>query len=244
MRRMAPHFESRSRDCLTLTRMGLSLFVRKIVRSTVAVEHRGAHDTRVAPQLGNAEFSLSAQEVQRLVAAGAPPRDQALLRLLVETGVRRSEAAGVHAGDVDADKLLLVVQRGKGGKQRVVPITPELAEALRPLAGADAENHVFRSRQGDSLSPRQINRIVAGAGRRAGVAHPNPRYRQITCHLLRHTFARLWKAEGGSIESLSNILGHSSVKTTWDVYGTESLDDVQRNYAQTIRSIFGSEDTP
>jgi integrase len=224
--------------------MGLSLFVRKIVRSTVAVDHRGAHDARVAPQLGNAEFSLTAQDVQRLVAAGSPPRDQALLRLLVETGVRRSEAAGVRAGDVDWEKRLLVVQRGKGGKQRVVPITPELAAALRSLAGPAEEGYVFRSRQGDSLSPRQINRIVADAGRQAGVAHPNPRYRQITCHLLRHTFARLWKAEGGSIESLSNILGHSSVKTTWDVYGTESLDDVQRNYAQTIRSIFGSEDTP
>lgn len=189
----------------------------------------------------NAEFSLSPEELQRLIAAGASHRDQTLLQLLVETGMRRHEATLLRVADVDVERLLLVVQHGKGGKQRVIPMRQQLALAVCEIGGSDPSAYVFSSRQRAQLSLRQVNRIVAAAGRRAGIAHPNPRYRQLTCHLLRHTFARLWKAQNGSIESLSNILGHRRVSTTWNVYGRESLDDMLRNYAKTIHTIFGGE---
>jgi integrase len=70
------------------------------------------------------------------------------------------------------------------------------------------------------------------------VSNPNPRYRYVTCHLLRHSFARQWKAKNGSIESLSKILGHASPATTLTVYGTESLTEVRRNYDSTMRRIW------
>jgi integrase len=75
---------------------------------------------------------------------------------------------------------------------------------------------------------------VAQAGVRSGIRNPNPKYQHLTCHLFRHSFARVWKARGGSIESLSKILGHESVRTTWDEYGSESLEDVRRNYAKIM----------
>jgi integrase len=79
-----------------------------------------------------------------------------------------------------------------------------------------------------------LNAIVAEAGRRAGVTNPNPKRSAITCHLFRHSFARLWKDRGGDIEALARILGHASVKTTWDLYGTQSLDDVRRHYRRVL----------
>ena len=85
---------------------------------------------------------------------------------------------------------------------------------------------------------RQIKRIIVNAGKKAGVENPNPKYENITCHLFRHTFARLWKEKQGSIETLSTILGHESVRTTWDVYGKESLEDIKHNYNKVIKQMF------
>jgi integrase len=189
----------------------------------------------VSPQLTNAEFSLTANQVQRIIGAATTPRDALLIRLLAETGMRRSEVVQLLWEDIDSDQRRLVIRNGKGGKMRIVPMTSALCDAFdshAPLIGR--RGIIFDSRQSGRLSARQLNRIVARAGQKAGIRHPNPRYRHLTCHLFRHTFARLWKAQGGSIESLSKILGHSSVQTTWDVYGTESLADITRNYNLTI----------
>ena len=66
----------------------------------------------------------------------------------------------------------------------------------------------------------------------------NPKYKNITCHLFRHSFSREWKKQGGSIESLAKILGHTSVKTTLDEYGTEDIEEVQENYERVIGEMF------
>lgn len=185
----------------------------------------------------NGEYHLSSKQVGRLIAAANPGRDTAIVRLLAETGLRRAELAALDDSDLDHERSLLTVRNGKGGKLRFLPITSVLKAELVRLRSANGNSALFRSSRGARLSVRQINRIVAAAGRRAAVTNPNPRHDQITCHLLRHTFSRLWKAHGGSIETLSRILGHASVKTTLDVYGLESLIDVQRNYEHTIARI-------
>ena len=87
------------------------------------------------------------------------------------------------------------------------------------------------------MSARQLNRVVEKAGLQAGVQHPDPSRTRLTCHLFRHTFARLWKDAGGSIESLSSILGHASQATTMDLYGREGLSDIRANYAKTMKQI-------
>ena len=231
---------NKGRDCLTLRRMGLIWKVKKAVRAVRRIE-RIAHESAnpVSSQLANGEFSLSAREVNRLIEAAGSQRDRALIRLLAETGMRRHEAAALADTDIDCPQQLITIRSGKGRKQRMVPMTPQLANDLQQLVHGQPPGRVFQSRQTGSLSTRQINRIVKAASRTAGVRHPNPRYQFVTCHLLRHTFARLWKAHRGSIETLSKILGHASVKTTWDIYGTEGLRDIQINYASTVAAMFG-----
>lgn len=180
---------------------------------------------------------MTALEVRRVIAAARPGRDRALIRLLAETGIRRAEAANVSREDVRWAERVIVVRNGKGGKTRVVPITRELSDELRSVSARNEGEYLFRGRGSGPLSLRQINRIVADAGRRANVRHPDPGRRQLTCHLFRHTFARLWKDAGGSIESLSKILGHSSQVTTMTLYGTEGLSDVLRNYHATLKRM-------
>lgn len=221
--------------------MGLMWQVKRAI-STVRRSKGITYEPTIpaSSQLANGEFSLTSRDIERLIDATTCRRDSVLIRLLAETGMRRHEAAALVVTDVDGSRQLITIRSGKGRKQRMVPVTMLLAKDLQRLCHGQPAGRVFQSRQTGSLSTRQINRIVEAASRASGVHHPNPRYQFVTCHLLRHTFARLWKAHRGSIETLSKILGHASVKTTWDVYGTESLTDVQHNFNQTIGHMFRS----
>lgn len=169
-----------------------------------------------------------------MIFACASPRDRCLVRTLAETGMRRAEVASLDVRDADLATRRITV-RGKGGKQRVVPITEALASDLRFLIARRNTGPLFLSNRQGPLTLRQVNRIVVAAGERATVKNPNPASGgQVTCHLFRHTFARMWKQRGGDIESLANILGHASSSTTVDLYGTLSIDDVQTHYDRII----------
>jgi integrase len=199
----------------------------------------GASNPKRKFQMPNSGFHLSAIEIRKLLNADPSARNAAIIRTLVETGIRRFELAFLETRDLDPAHHFLTIRHGKGNKSRQVPITVELLTCLNAIVSSNPCASIFRGRGGGRLSFKQINRIVAKAASKASLSSPNPRYRNVGCHLLRHSFARLWKSKNGSIESLSKILGHSSVKTTWDLYGTESLADVKQNYEKTIRKIFG-----
>lgn len=165
------------------------------------------------------------------------PRDRCLLATLAYTGIRRAEAAALDVRDLDLKNRRITIRSGKGGKERTVPMTEELTSDLRLLVGRRATGAVFLSNRIAALTPRHVNRIVTDAGVRAGVRSPNPASDgRLTCHLFRHSFARHWKQHGGDIESLSHILGHASSATTVDLYGTQSIDDVQTNYQRIMES--------
>lgn len=185
----------------------------------------------------NGEYHLPSAQLKALIEAAGTARDRAILQLFAETGIRRGELVALDVSDIDRSQSMLLVRHGKGNKLRMLPLTGAMLRQLVSLAGDRSSGPVFVSLMKKRLSVRQINRVVAATGLRAGIANPNPRHKQITCHLLRHSFSRLWKSHGGSIETLSRILGHASVKTTLDVYGRESWTDVQRNYARTITRI-------
>lgn len=186
-------------------------------------------------QFKNSQFALKPAEVRKVVYACTNPRDRTLVATLAATGMRRAEVAALDARDADLEARRVTIRSGKGGKQRTVPITEELASDIRLLVGKRASGAIFLSNRGASLTPRKVNRIVGHAGELAGVKHPNPSSDgHLTC-LFRHTFARHWKQPGGDIESLAQILRHASSSTTVDLYGTLSIDDVQASYDRLTR---------
>jgi integrase/recombinase XerD len=182
----------------------------------------------------NAEYHLSIVQIRSIINSAGSLRDRVLLQTLAETGMRRCELQNLRVEDILSHENLLRIRHGKGGKPRMIPVSPELSARLVQLSGSRSSGPVFLSRNGGALSCRQLNTIVTEAGRRADVVNPNPKRSGITCHLFRHSFARLWKDRGGDIEALARILGHASVKTTWDLYGTQSLDDVRRHYRRVL----------
>jgi integrase/recombinase XerD len=138
---------------------------------------------------------LSRDEVNRLLRApqGVSPaalRDRALLEVLYACGLRASEAVGLSLEDISLEDAFLHA-RGKGSKERLVPIGREAIGALRAylsrsrpvLVGLRPERHVFVNRRGGGLSRQGLYKIVQGYARTVGLAD------RMSPHTLRHTFA-------------------------------------------------------
>jgi len=136
-------------------------------------------------------------------------RDRALMATMLYAGLRCAEALGLRPRDVDLNTYLLRV-RGKGDKDRVVPIDPSLEPLLLEWrARRPAGLRFFSTLEGGELDGRHIRRMVKRRGTRAGIesdVHP---------HLLRHTCATAWLNERGlSLREVQMLLGHSRIATT------------------------------
>ncbi len=137
--------------------------------------------------------------------------------------------------DIDFDRKRVQVRAGKGDKTRIIPIIDE--EFLSDLvhhSGGRMEGPVFLSNQNKPLSPRIVNHIVEQIGVRAGIDNPNPRLAHLNPHIFRHSIARWLKSRGFSAEWIQNFLGHQSYKTTMDMYGTISIDEMQEVAQQKL----------
>ena len=189
-------------------------------------------------QLKDSEYHLSRAEIKKIIYAPDNFKHRCIIKTLAQTAMRRFELVNLDVRDVDFKRKVIYIREGKGGKSRTIPTTDELLGDLKHLISRRKSGPVFANAKGDKLSVRQVNRIVAEAGQKARVENPNPKYKNITCHLFRHSFAREWKKKGGSIETLAKILGHASVKTTLDEYGTEDLEAMQANYERMVGEMF------
>ena len=187
---------------------------------------------RTLPQI------LSPGEVDRLVAALRTRRDRAMVEAMLFAGLRRSEVLGLRLGDVRSGERRLFVADGKGGHQRLVPVSNRffttLADYLnteRP-AGADTDR-VFTvlkgPTRGEPLSTKGMEQVMRDARRRAGLRHG-------TCHELRHTcFTRLREA-GMALEAIQAQAGHRSIRST-QIYLHLSNDWLADQYRQAAEAI-------
>jgi integrase/recombinase XerD len=142
-------------------------------------------------------------------------RDRALLELMYASGLRASEAIGLEIEDVDTEERVLRA-RGKGSKERVVPIGQAALRALgvylergRPaLVKNSVENHMFVNFRGGQLTRQGLYKIVRRHALTAGLAD------RMSPHTLRHTFATHLLAGGCDLRSVQEMLGHADVSTT------------------------------
>jgi integrase/recombinase XerD len=177
---------------------------------------------------------LTRGEIARLLEQpkGTEPtalRDRALLELMYACGLRASEAIGLEVRDVDLEAEMLRA-RGKGSKERVVPIGRKAVESLRiymergrpQLVNGTPEPHLFVNFRGGQLTRQGLYKIVRRHALSAGLAD------RMSPHTLRHTFATHLLAGGCDLRSVQEMLGHADVSTT-QVYthlSSERLKDV------------------
>ncbi|GAA0474509.1 site-specific tyrosine recombinase XerD [Parasphingorhabdus litoris] len=163
---------------------------------------------------------LSHEEIAKLFEAietgsestEARPNDvrlAALVELLYGSGLRASELVALPRKSVMADRPFLIIS-GKGGKERLVPISDRAREAIRKWADYvdPAEKYLFPSRTGH-LSRVRLFQIIKGLASKAGI---NPR--KISPHVLRHAFATHLLEGGADLRALQTLLGHSDISTT------------------------------
>ncbi|MEO8722316.1 MAG: tyrosine recombinase XerC [Sphingobium sp.] len=155
-------------------------------------------------------------------------RDWAVLLLLYGAGLRISEALSLTGADLPLGETVRIT--GKRSKMRVVPLLPQLCEAVEsyvaicPYAVAK-DAPLFRGARGGALSPALIRRAVRGARRRLNLPE------RTTPHALRHSFATHLLGRGADLRSLQELLGHASLSSTqiYTQVDAAHLLDVYRN---------------
>lgn len=163
---------------------------------------------------------LTQDEVRRLLETPRADtliglRDRALLELLYGTGVRRSEAAGLDLSDLDLRGAVLLVRRGKGSRDRMLPLGRHLVEVLerylteaRPkLLSRPEESALLLDLHGARLDLILLHQRVAKHGRRACLGSIGP-------HRLRYAFASHLMENGAEVTAIQALLGHAGIRTT------------------------------
>ena len=179
-------------------------------------------------QLAASAYHLKPSDLRKLLLTASNFRDRCLIKTLWWLGVRRSELINLDVRDVDVARKRVTIQKGKGGKTRVIPIiNDEYLSDLLLLIGSRKTGPIFLSNRHRGMAPRSVNHLVATLGAQAGVANPNPRLSHLNPHLFRHSIARFLKSKRFSAEWIQNFLGHESYQTTMDMYGTLSIDEMQ-----------------
>lgn len=141
-----------------------------------------------------------------------PARDRAILELLYSSGLRVSEAAGLNVDDVNTREGLVKV-RGKGRKERLLPIGSKAVDALKSylvekILLKKRNSALFLNRRGGRLSERGIRRIVVKYAKLSGIDG------KMGPHTLRHSFASHLLQDGADLRVIQELLGHSSLSTT------------------------------
>jgi site-specific recombinase XerD len=166
-------------------------------------------DARLAPRRPRRlPDAPKVSEVEAIVAGldgdgPLPLRNRALFELVYSAGLRSAEAVGLDLGDVDWEQEHVHVRRGKGGKDRIVPLGERAAVLLRryldearPELARGAENALFLSARGRRLDTSTLRRLC-----------PHP-------HRLRHAFATHLLEGGADLRTIQELLGHASLSTT------------------------------
>ena len=182
--------------------------------------------------------AISVEDVERLLDAAdfdqtpLSVRDRALLEILYGTGARISEAVGLDVDDLDLTGRSVLL-RGKGGKQRLVPLGSFAAKALsaylvrvRPELARQGRGtpKVFLNARGGPLSRQSAWTVLRGAADKAGLGT------DISPHTLRHSFATHLMEGGADVRVVQELLGHASVTTT-QIYTLVTVDQLREVYA-------------
>lgn len=193
------------------------------------------HFPKLGPQLPKA---LSTAQIERLLGQPDPSkplgqRDRAMLELFYACGLRVSELAELQLRQVVLQPGYLMV-RGKGDKERLVPMGELAAASLRTyledgrlkLLKKGFKPEVFVNSRGESISRQGIWKLIKSSARKAGITG------NITPHMLRHSFATHLLENGADLRSLQVMLGHADISTT-QIYthvARERLKEIHRKY--------------
>ena len=188
---------------------------------------------------------LNKDEVRRLLQAAVSIRDSLLIGLMYATGIRVSEVCRVRLEQIDFERNIILIESGKGRKDRQVMLPDSFRALLLRLVQERASGRGFlfpsndKRRSADSrhISTRTVQRVVSATARLAGIS------KQVTPHVLRHSFATHSFENGCDIRRIQKILGHTHLETT-TIYIRAARPEATRSIPSPIDSLHAPSDTP
>ena len=182
----------------------LKVFYERIADRSLVMEKL------IRPQKG---FSLpkviSQEEVALILNACSNLKHRAMLSILYGAGLRRGELLRLRIEDIDSKRMMIGVKNGKGGKDRMVPLSPVMLEMLRAYYRVYRPAHyLFEGQYGGPYAERSIELVLKKAVADAGIQ------KNINLHMLRHSYATHLMEAGTNLRFIQELLGHKSPKTT------------------------------
>jgi integrase/recombinase XerD len=179
------------------------------------------------------------EEVERIIAQPMMfgiygLRDRAILETFFATGIRRTELLYLNIEDIDFQQQLLRVNRGKGNKERIVPISQRACEWVvfyiskirSRIAFLGSGSTLFLGNNGKRYRPNQLSGMVSRYVKLAGLQ------RSGACHLFRHSMATIMLDEGAELRHVQEMLGHADISTT-QIYTHVSRTKLSEVYQHT-----------
>lgn len=172
---------------------------------------------------------LSRVEEERLIgqAYRMPGVRGLLIKTLFQTGARVSEFVHLQVPDVYFDEQMLLITQAKGGKQRYVPLLPDLTHELRTYLRDRTTGPLFVTIRHTPYSPRRIQQIVQETAARAGITT------RVYPHLLRHSVATTLLERGMPLEQIQQFLGHTKLETT-QIYAASTTVMIKESYQKAL----------
>lgn len=152
---------------------------------------------------------LSQQEVRLILKTPKLLKHRIVLGLLYGCGLRNFELCNLKISDIDLDRNMLHVRKGKGRKDRYVPLCEMLVRGIAKYLAAECpEDYLINSNKGIRYTPRGVQWVLRQTRKESGIG------KQVTAHSLRHSYATHLLEMGMDIISLKDLLGHESIMTT------------------------------
>ncbi len=172
---------------------------------------------------------LTIEEVNRLIDSASLDneegiRDRAIMELIYSCGLRASEVVNLRIEDIDFERKVVTVREGKGGKDRIVPITDSALNYIKLYLSKRRKDSpfVFTSKKAPKLTRQRLWQVIKKYAKKAGID-----LRRISPHVLRHSFATHLLLGGIDLRILQELLGHSSIRTT-EVYTHLANPELER----------------
>jgi integrase/recombinase XerD len=187
-------------------------YTRTCKRQWQTLAHMKLQNVKTLPEV------LTIKQVHRIIDAATTPRIAAYFWTVYSLGLRMQEGLNLQVGDIDAARSMVHVHRGKGAKDRYVPLPTSTLEQLREhwathrnprlLFPADGRNHRGQSTATTAMSPTTVQGAIKRITRRIDFG------KKVSLHTLRHSYGTHLLEAGVSLRAIQQYMGHSSLQTT------------------------------
>jgi integrase/recombinase XerD len=238
------HYRKKNGDPLSFRSQSLRLSSLKAFFSHLAKHHMILYNPASEIELPKQEKRLprnvmtraEAEKVLNTADTTEPLgiRDRAMLELIYCTGMRRMELSGLKLYDIDAERGTIMIRRGKGRKDRMVPLSEralawieKYVAQVRPELVIDPDDGtLFLTTIGEAFGLTRITQLVRNYVAAAKIGKTG------SCHMFRHTIATLMLENGADVRVIQQLLGHAKLETT-QIYTQVSIRMLKRVHDQT-----------